>query len=75
MTNEDLQIKRQELCGEFWVDLRDALEQIGGDSAIVDMYMDAPLSDFVDLVAPNGIRPVFKKTGHIHYKQLPPKKE
>lgn len=75
MTNEDLQIKRQELCGEFWVDLREAIERIGGDPAIVDMYMDAPLRDFVDLVAPNGIRPVFKRSCHIHHKDLPPKEE
>ena len=75
MTNEDLQIKRQELCGEFWVELREALEKVGGDPSIIDAYMDAPLSDFVDLVAPNGIRPVFRKTGHIHFSKLPPEDE
>ena len=67
MTNEDLKIKRQELCGEFWCELREAIESIGGDSSIVELYMDAPLSEFVELIAPNGIRPVFKKSGHIHY--------
>ena len=63
MTDEDLQIKRQELCGEFWLDLRRELEKIGGDPAIVD------------LVAPNGIRPVFKKEGHIHRHRSPPDEE
>jgi len=72
MTNEDLQIRRQELCGEFWMELRQILEQIGGDPSVVDAYMDAPLSEFVDFVAPNGIRPVYKKTGHIHHNCLPP---
>ena len=75
MTNEDLQIRRQELCGEFWVDLREAMEKVGGDPSIIDAYVDAPLSEFVDLVAPNGIMPVFKRTGHIHHKQLPPEEE
>jgi hypothetical protein len=72
MTNEELQIRRQELCGEFWVELREAMEKVGGDPSIIDAYVDAPLSEFVDLVAPNGIRPVFKRTGHIHYNMLPP---
>ena len=63
----DNQIKRQELCGEFWCELREAIESIGGDPSIVELYMDAPLSEFVELIAPNGIRPVFKKSGHIHY--------
>lgn len=75
MTDEDLQIKRQELCGEFWLDLRRELEKIGGDPAIIDAYMDAPLSAFVDLVAPNGIRPVFKKEGHIYRHRSPPDEE
>ena len=72
MTNEELQIRRQELCGEFWVELREAMEKVGGDPSIIDAYVDAPLSEFVDLVAPNGIRPVYKKTGHIHHNCLPP---
>ena len=75
MMDEDLQIRRQELCGEFWMDLRKALDQVGGDPSIVDAYMDAPLSVFVDLVAPNGIRPIYKKEGHIHYNILPPDEE
>ncbi len=75
MTNEDIQIKRQELCGEFWLDLREAIEAVGGDSSTIDLYADAPLSEFIELVAPNGIRPVFKKTGHIHHKKLPPEEE
>jgi len=75
MTNEDLQIKRQELCGEFWVELREELEKVGGDPSIIDAYMDAPLSDFVDLVAPNGIRPVFRETGHIQFSKLSPEDE
>jgi len=57
------------------VDLREAMEKVGGDPSIIDAYVDAPLSEFVDLVAPNGIRPVFKRTGHIHHKQLPPEEE
>lgn len=75
MTNEDIQIKRQELCGEFWLDLREAIEAVGGDSSTIDLYADAPLSEFIELVAPNGIRPVFKKTGHIQHKKLPPEEE
>ncbi len=75
MTNEDIQIKRQELCGEFWLDLREAIEAVGGDSSTIDLYADAPLSEFIELVAPNGIRPVFKKAGHIHHKKLPPEEE
>ena len=82
MTNEDLKIRRQELCGEFWIALHEALESIGGDPSIIDIYMDAPLCEFVELVAPNGIRPVFDKTGHVHYfkpqkpdEELPPDNE
>ena len=75
MTNEDIQIKRQELCGEFWLDLREAIEAVGGDSSTIDLYADAPLSEFIELVAPNGIRPVFKRTGHIQHKKLPPEEE
>ena len=75
MTNEDIQIKRQELCGEFWLDLREAIEAVGGDSSTIDLYADASLSEFIELVAPNGIRPVFKKTGHIQHKKLPPEEE
>ena len=65
MTND--QIKRQELCGEFWCELREAIKSIGGDPSIVELYMDAPLSEFVELIAPNGIRPVFRRSGHICY--------
>jgi hypothetical protein len=75
MTNVELQIRRQELCGEFWVELREAMEKVGGDPSIIDAYVDAPLSEFVDLVAPNGIRPVFKRAGHVHYNILPPDEE
>jgi hypothetical protein len=75
MTNEDIQIKRQELCGEFWLDLREAIEAVGGDPSTIDLYADAPLSEFIELVAPNGIRPIFKNTGHIHHKKLPPEEE
>lgn len=82
MTNQDLKIRRQELCGEFWIALHEAFESIGGDPSIIDAYMDAPLCEFVELVAPNGIRPVFDKAGHIHYHQrsepdeeLPPDNE
>ena len=67
MTNEDLKIRRQELCGEFWLELREAIESIGGDPSILELYIDAPLSEFVEMIAPNGIRPVFKESGHIHY--------
>lgn len=63
----DNQIRRQELCGEFWCELREAIESIGGDPSIVELYMDAPLSEFVELIAPNGIRPVFKESSHIHF--------
>lgn len=70
MTNQDLKILRQELCGEFWISLREALDSIGGHSSIIEAYMDAPLYKFVELVAPNGIRLVFDKTGHIHYRQM-----
>jgi hypothetical protein len=63
MTN--LQIRKNELCGEFWVDLREILDQAGGDPALIDVYMDAPLRSFVALVAPNGIRPIYKKEGHL----------
>ncbi len=55
--------------------LREAIEAVGGDSSTIDLYADAPLSEFIELVAPNGIRPVFKKTGHIHHKKLPPEEE
>ena len=73
MTNKDLQIRRQELCGGFWIDLRDVLNTFDCDpDAVIEAYMDAPLSAFVDLVAPNGIRPVYKKEGHISYRESPP---
>tara|TARA_R100000951_G_scaffold40105_1_gene34015 strand:- start:1077 stop:1304 length:228 start_codon:yes stop_codon:yes gene_type:complete len=75
MTNEEIEIKRQELCGEFWLDLREAIEAVGGDPFTIDLYADAPLSEFIELVAPNGIRPVFKRTGHIQHKKLPPEEE
>lgn len=76
MTNEDLQIKKQELCGEFWMGLRRALDQVGGDSdLIIEAYMDAPLCVFVDLVAPNGIRVTYTKEGHIHHNLSPPDEE
>ena len=75
MTNEDLQIRRQELCGEIWMELRQILEQIGGDPSVIDAYLDAPLSEFVDFVAPNGIRPVYRKAGHIHHNCLPPEEK
>ena len=65
----DNQIKRQELCGEFWCELREAIESIGGDPSIVELYMDAPLSEFVEMIAPNGIRPVFRESGHIHFQK------
>lgn len=71
MTDQDLKILRQELCGEFWISLRKALDSTGGHPSIIEAYMDAPLYKFVELVAPNGIRPVFDKTGHIHYHQIP----
>jgi hypothetical protein len=51
------------------------MEKVGGDPSIIDAYVDAPLSEFVDLVAPNGIRPVFKRAGHVHYNILPPDEE
>ena len=73
MTNEDM--RRQELCGEFWLDLHAAIEEVGGDPSTIDLYADAPLSEFIELVAPNGIRPVFKKTGHLNHKNLPPEEE
>ncbi len=66
MTHEEAQIKRQELCGEFWLDLREVVCALEGDPAIIEVYMDAPLSEFVDLMAPNGIRPVLKRAGHIN---------
>lgn len=75
MTNEDNRIKRQELCGEFWLDLREAVAKLGGDPPDVELYADAPLSEFIELVAPNGIRPVFKEEGHINYEELPTEEE
>ena len=76
MTNEDLQIRKNELCGEFWLDLREVLDKVGGDSdLIIDAFMDAPLSEFVDLVAPNGIRVTYKKEGPLRHSLLPPNDE
>ena len=72
----DLQIRRHELCGEFWIELSEIIDQAGGDPAlIIDAYMDAPLSAFVDLAAPNGIRLTYKKKDHLNHNMLPPDDE
>lgn len=75
MTPTNQSIRRNELCGEFWLDLKEALGKVGGDPSLIEACMDVPLHEFVELVAPNGIRPVFKEAGHILYKELPPEGE
>jgi|TARA_B110000483_G_scaffold243254_1_gene332105 hypothetical protein len=71
-----LQIRRHELCGEFWLDLSEIINQAGGDpDIIIEAYMDASLSEFVELAAPNGIRLTYKKEGHLNPNMLPPNSE
>jgi hypothetical protein len=55
----------QECRGDFWLTLREAVTQCGGDPALVERYADRPLREAVDLLAQNGIRMVYIPSAHI----------
>lgn len=52
-------IHAHECVGDFWIALREAIEEAGGDPDLADFGAEMTLKLFAECVAPNGIRMVF----------------
>lgn len=54
-------LKANECVGDFWITLRKALVEAGGDPDLADFGADMQLKMFAECIAPNGIRMVYRK--------------
>lgn len=66
-------IEAQMCRADFYLKLAEALEKSGGCSHphTIERYQNLRLSDFVDIVAQNGLRITFNKEWHINPSDLP----
>lgn len=54
-------LKANECVGDFWITLRKAIVEAGGDPDLADFGAEMKLKMFAECVAPNGIRMVYRK--------------